>query len=635
MSDEEFDALEEELRRSDSSHPYFSTIGFMDVREAGDAKIPHKVPMLSMAKVKTPGGVEKWLKRINSNASPAISIQPKIDGLSASCSYNQGTLLSISTRGDGELGQDISHIAEFVSDIPQHIKFTADPVEVRGELYLPKDTSYDTGGRPLRNNCVGLINRKDARDELKYVHFIAYQIIWPDSTSSGATAAPVPQSDTRFHSEFGKLQILREEGFTSFDARLLQSHCPDEDGISQLVEQTEAFFQKYIGTLRDEWNYETDGLILVIDDNRLHDAIDTRWVVDHHHHYALALKPPSPSANTPLKSIIWQVSRQGNLTPVAQFEPLRMGGAVLERASLHNADNVRRLKLSVGDSIVVERANDVIPYVRENPHADERSEDFIDSRLWPSECPSCGSAIVEAGVNMACPNPSCRSRVLQSILYWVRSADIEHVALKTLEALYDVGRLRRIRDLYTLTAGDFDNLEGFAEKKISNFLEQVAGSKTMSAIEFISRLGIPMVQKKSLDRLGIVSIDDFYRFEDESYVIGQRIVEWKNEAGNMEFIHELLSVITLSSKDTPSSDRGNICLTGKAPMPRKTLIRLLEEKGWTISSAVSSQTHKLICDDPAAQSTKLIKARKNGIPVLTYREFLANEGVLDDRSYNY
>ena len=234
----------------------------------------------------------------------------------------------------------------------------------------------------------------------------------------------------------------------------------------------------------------------MIDDNRLHDVIDQRWVVDHHHHYALAFKPPSEALRTPLKGVVWQVSRQGNLTPVALFETVNIGGARLERASLHNAENVRRLRLATGDAIVVERANDVIPYVRENPRGADRPEGFRDPSLWPGHCPSCGSGLMDAGVNIVCPDTECRDRVLQSVLYWIRQADVEQVALKTLETLYDAGKLRTIRDLYTLKAEDFHGLEGFGEKKIDNFIRQIALARTMSPTDFIVRLGIPMVQKK-------------------------------------------------------------------------------------------------------------------------------------------
>lgn len=699
MSDAEYDALEDELRSADPENPYFTTVGFpaadapdapdaADTADAADApdtgapKVRHRVPMLSMAKAKDLGETEKWLRRLAPEPEWTLAVQPKIDGVSASLLYEGGELRGAATRGDGVQGQDISRITPYLPDIPRRISFTRDAVEVRGELHLPKDTDYDTGGRPLRNNCVGLINRKEQREDIRHVRFLAYQIIWPGGTAgpvevsgpagagspAGGTAAPLSalEGEPRLSSEFDKIRILREAGFSTFDSWLLTPEGPPEDAdalIAFFMDRLGSIYTDYTGSLRDAWNFETDGLILVVNDNRLHQRIDERWVVDHHHHYALAFKPPSPRARTVLKGIAWQVSRQGNLTPVALFEPVRLGGARLERAGLHNAGNVRRLRPALGDTIVVERANDVIPYVRDNlgggpdsppggltgeqpparktrtneqPRAEqaenrvarrprERPEDFTDPALWPEHCPSCRSPLEESGVNITCPNLQCRDRVLQCLLYWVRCAEMEQVALKTLESLYDAGVLRTVRDLYRLEREDFSGLEGFGDKKIDNILRQIEGSRTMSPGDFIARLGIPMVQKKSLARLGITTMKDFLGFSDEGYVIGKRITEWKREPGNLELVNELLEVLVL--EENTAERRGVLTLTGTAPLPRKTLIAALEKAGWIIAGAVTRETAALLCNDTAATSTKLKKARDAGVPILTYEEFLAENPV--------
>jgi len=662
MGDAEFDALEEELRIHNPDNPYFTSVGIPG-RGSGE-KIRHRIPMLSMGKAKNLEEVEKWLLRLKLPPDAALTVQPKIDGLSAGLFYRDGRLVYAATRGDGVSGQDISHIAPFVDDIPSSLAFTRVAVEIRGELHLPVDTGYDTQGKPLRNNCVGLINRKDDRDNLHFVRFLAYQIVFHDADDAGAPGDAAPErgvADERLYSESGKIEILKENGFYTFDTRRLVPELPgavpesvedstamtgtafaaeasagadsagaesaSDQAADDLLGQIAEVYDEYISRLRDEWNFETDGLIIVVDDNRLHHEIDERWVVDHHHHYALAFKPPSQGAETILKDIFWQLSRQGNLTPVAFFEPLRLGGATLERASLHNADNVRRLKLSRGDRIQVERANDVIPYVRANISAEGRDEDYRDEKIWPDTCPSCGTKPVDRGVHIVCPNPGCRDRVLQGILFWVRQAEMEQVALKTLEALYDAGKLRTIHDLYTLKEEDFEGMEGFGEKKITNFLQQVASGKSMTAGEFISRLGIPMVQKKALSRLGISTMEDFLSFDDESYVIGKRIVDWKAEPGNIDYLKDLLSMVEIRETISADERRGVLCLTGKAPVPRKKLIAALEAKGWTVAGAVTKETVEVVCDDPSGSSTKLKKARDAEIEIVSYEEFLAEEGL--------
>ena len=224
-------------------------------------------------------------------------------------------------------------------------------------------------------------------------------------------------------------------------------------------------------------------------------------------------------------------------------------------------------------------------------------------------------------MNITCPNLQCRDRVLQCLLYWVRCAEMEQVALKTLESLYDAGVLRTVRDLYRLEREDFSGLEGFGDKKIDNILRQIEGSRTMSPGDFIARLGIPMVQKKSLARLGITTMKDFLGFSDEGYVIGKRITEWKREPGNLELVNELLEVLVL--EENTAERKGVLTLTGTAPLPRKTLIAALEKAGWIIAGAVTRETAALLCSDTAAASTKLKKARDAGVPILTYDEFLA------------
>jgi len=621
MSDGEFDALEEELRRLAPEHTYFSEVGFSPEESE---KIEHTVPMLSMGKAKNLEGVKKWLARLNLDSRTAIVVQPKVDGLSASLCYESGVLRYVSSRGDGVRGQNISHIARFIEDIPGRISFTKEIFEIRGELHLPKDTKFDTGGKSLRNNCVGLINRKDGYGDLRFVRFLAYQALLRRSAASEG----VGKTDGRWWSESGKIDILAENGFCTFDKWLLRldnSNTAAKGELDQLVSQIGEVYKTYVGGLRDEWNFETDGLVIAVDDNRLHDEIDQRWVVDNHHHYAIAFKPPSRIARTILRDVLWQVSRQGNLTPVAIFDPVEMGGATVERASLHNAQNVQRLKLALGDIILVERANDVIPYVRGNLGAAIRGDDFLDKRIWPRHCRSCGSVLTERGVNIACPNTDCRERVLQSILYWIRQAGIEGIALKTLEILYDAGKLREIPGLYTLGYSDLEGLEGFAEKKIESFLGQVESSRKLSPIELIARLGIPSIQKKTLKQMGISTLNDFLDFADSSHVAGQKVIEWKRKPGNLELLRELLNVLEIQEDKTADERLGTICLTGKAPMPRQKLTAALEELGWTVADMVTKKTIRVISDDIDGKSTKLKKARELGIEVLSYDDFLATQ----------
>ena len=595
MTDGEFDILEDQLRELDPGNAYFSTVGILPENDGTGGKIRHDIPMLSMGKAKNIGQVEKWMKKLGLSESQVYCIQPKIDGLSASCRYRNGELVYVATRGDGSTGQDISHIARYMDDIKDSISFTKEDVEIRGELYLPKDTKYDTKGKPLRNNCVGLINRKEGQEDLKYVRFVAYQI---SNNSSSST-------------ESGKIDLLEREGFHSVTYSRVSS-----------AEEIKDYYDKYIDENRDRWLYETDGLIIAVDDNSIHGEIDNRWVVDHHHHYAIAFKPPAAFRETTLNNIEWQVSRQGNVVPVALFEPVVLGGATLERASLHNYAFVESLMLREGDRLVIERANDVIPYVRSNKSNVNRTVDLFSNSLIPDNCPSCGDRLAVTGVHLKCRNADCPEQLIQKIMYWVKEADIEQVSIGTVRALFNGGKIRKIRDLYNLRELDFENLEGFGDKKISNFIEQVAKSKEMTPVELISRLGIPLVQKKALKKLNIGTIDDFLDFSDDTYVIGQNIIEWKENEANLKYLNELIAEVSLKN-EVDSGLKGTVAMTGKGPLGRKELAAMLEEMGYEFVSSVTGETDILLCEDPTSGSSKLQKAEKLGVKLLSYEEFFS------------
>lgn len=590
MSDAEFDELEEKLRAMDPSNPYFTSVG---PGAAQGAKITHFTPMLSMAKAKNMDEITSWIKKLAVPAGQPFVIEPKIDGLSATCMYRKGKLVYAATRGDGVTGQDISHIAEYVKDIRAAISIKED-VEVRGELYLPRDTSFNTEGKPLRNSCVGLINRKENRGDLRHVRFAVYQLTGPDS--------PGLESD--------RIALLEREGFNAVRYTVVAG-----------AEEISGFFAEYTERLRDSWEYETDGLIVSIDDRSLFDEIDSRWIVDHHHHYAIALKPPSQSRETILRDVVWQVSRQGNIIPVALFEPVVIGGAKLERATLNNYMNVRRLMVQRGDRLVVQRANDVIPFVQENLSSHGRTG-FSDE-LMVKTCPSCGREPVPSGVHIKCTNQSCEEQIIQRIIYWVKSCEIENVAEATVRTLFRLGRIKNIRDLYHVRERDFDGVEGFAQKKIDNFITGINASKSMTARELLSRLGIPLVQKKSLAKMGISSVDDFLSFNDDTYVIGRNIIDWKNDPSNMLMLKELLDVLDITAESAVSA-RGKVCMTGKGPGSRNELIKLIEEMGYEFSATVTRDLDILVCEDPEGKSSKLDNARKNNIRLMSYEEFFGD-----------
>ncbi|OQY40775.1 MAG: hypothetical protein B6229_00890 [Spirochaetaceae bacterium 4572_7] len=591
LTDKEFDDLEEQLKNVDPQNSYFKQVGFSN---RGSAKIEHREPMLSMGKVKNAEDANKWFKKI-SLSGVEYCMQPKIDGLSATCKYVNGKLQYVATRGDGFIGQDITHIKDYVTDIKSSITFSSNNVEVRGELYLPKDTSYDTKGKALRNNCVGLINRKENRADLKYVRFVCYQIVGDNSITL----------------ESNKIDLLKEDGFNVVEYEVYKSGTD----IGQYI-------KNYLSVKREEWNYETDGIIITVNNNKLHEEIDSRWVVDHHHHYNLAVKPPSEGRETVLRGVSWQVSRQGSIIPVAIFDSIHIGGAKIERATLHNYQNVVKLKLRLGDLLYVERANDVIPYVKSNLSGSDRIESN-NLELIPLSCPECGCNIELSGVHIKCLNRECPEIKIQQIIYWVKESDIDGVAEGTLRSLYQQQKIRTIKDLYLLQREDLVDLDGFGDKKIDIFINGINKSKSITPIQLLSRLGIPLVQEKALKKLNIFTIDEFKSFNNIDYIIGQNIISWKKNELNMIFLNELLEVLFLIETKMFKS-LGLVCMTGKGPLPRKDIISIISEKGWEFSSSLTKDVKILLCEDVEGSSSKLIKAKKQGTELMLYSDFLTN-----------
>ena len=334
MSDDEFDDLEEKLRGIDPTHEYFKIVGITNSRQ----KIQHAIPMLSAAKSKTVDDVMKWIGKIGCQGE-VFQVEPKVDGLSATLKYKNRMLSYVATRGDGMLGQCIDHIRPYVK-LPPSIGCDGE-VEIRGELYIPKGSCPNPENKPLRNMAVGFVNRKDdGLEDLKYVNFVAYQVV----------------GEKNFKTEKDKLCWLDDSGF----------HVVDHSLNFSSREQLDEIYQRYLNDLRRTWQYETDGLILVVNDISRHEEIDSRWTVDHHHHFNMALKGKANEKETILRDIEWNVSRQGKLIPVARFDTVNLDDANISRASLSNYETVINMKLEKGDKIMVARANSVIPYVVSN-----------------------------------------------------------------------------------------------------------------------------------------------------------------------------------------------------------------------------------------------------------------------------
>jgi DNA ligase (NAD+) len=584
MLDSEFDTLEDSLREADPSNPYFDVVG---ASVSDRTKVQHAIQMLSLDKVKTVEGAISWIKKMGLGLEEFV-VEPKIDGLSCSVTYKDGELVRIATRGDGRVGQDVTHIAKFVKSIPKKLA-SVSSAEVRGELYLPKGSKFpNPDSKPLRNLAVGLVNRKDGLEDLGFVQFVAYQCF----------------SDGHAHGyEHEKLEWLERSKFKVVDFNLI------------LSEGLEGYYKRYLDSLRDEWPYETDGLVLVVNDTELWSSLDEKYLVSHHHHYNMAIKPPSVGKETILKVIQWSVTRLGRVVPVAVVEPVTIGGATITRCSLNNVEYVENLGLRIGDRVTIERANDVIPYFKQNLESHS-----VDKKLIPKNCPSCGSTLYREGVQLVCKNDSCTEKVVQKILYWVKVCEMDHMSESFVRRMVGWNKISSIKDLYLLTEKDFEGMDGFGDISIENALSQISSSREMSVRQFVVRLGVNGIGQKAMEKLGVNSFRELLTFKDSSSVIGRTLTEFVKD--NKKFIEELASALKIFAEIPKKKGMLNVCMTGTGPLPRKELISRIEEMGFTFVDHVGKDTNILVCEDVEGTSSKLAKAKSLGVKLMSYEDFL-------------
>ena len=587
ITDEVFDALEDELKALDPDNKYFTTVG---AKGNSKTKFQHKVPMLSAGKAKTVTEVMAWAGKIGYTGT--FAVEPKIDGLSATILYSGGKLVAVATRGDGKVGQDISHIAPFLDTIPMTIKEKGD-IEIRGELYIPKDTDCAQAKfSPLRNLAVGFINRKGGKHtlgDLKYVHFVGYQVV-------GKT----------FKTVTDKIAWIKSQGLSVVELQSFKTEA-----------QLDKIRETYLATTRDKWQYETDGLIIVVDDITKHDHINTLYSVSHHNHYDIALKPPSEGKVTQLKSIEWNTSRQGKLIPVAIVEPVSLGGATVRRCTLNNLDNVLKLALHEGDDVVIERANDVIPFFKTN----NTKHSATSRKLIPTHCPNCEKRLDVDGIHLACKNADCTEQHILTVVHWVKNCEMEAFAEASVRQLFAAGKIKNIRDLYSLKASDFDGVEGFGKSKSANALAQIEGTKKMTIGQFVDRLGIDLVGEKAMKKLGITTAAGLLAHKDRTYRIGENLMDYVKD--NNAFVKDLLTVVEIQAPVQAVKGANTVCMTGSGPEKRDVLIGKIGAKGDSFIDRVTKETNILICEDVNGGSSKLVKARKMGVKLISYEEYFA------------
>ena len=637
ISDREYDALYRELVDLERAHPELIASDSPTQKVGGRpqgafAQVSHLVPMQSLDNTYSAEEITEFVERLKKllpGEEIPMTIEPKVDGVAIALLYEKGYLVRAATRGDGTSGDEVTRNIRTIGIIPLklHGKTVPDLLEVRGEVYLPKETfarinaERDEQGLPTfanpRNAAAGTLKQLDpnivAERKLSAV-FYGFGAFEP------ARGSTLPETMEKF---FHALQ--------SWGLPVNPRHWTARDSGEVMAAIRE------LGEIRRGFAFETDGAVIKADLIAQHARLGStskapRW--------AIAFKYEPEQAKTRLLGITVQVGRSGVLTPVAELDPVFVAGSTVSRATLHNEEEIARKDLRIGDWVMVEKAGDVIPaVVKVLTEEREGSEKVFH---MPTHCPVCHALVtrIEGEVAVRCANPGCAAQTRRRIEYFAgRSAmDIEGLGEAMVSQLCDAGLVADVADLYTLTAEQLLPLERMGERSVSNLLTSIAGSRDRPLWRLLAGLGIPHVGVTvartlassfgTIDRLDAASVEELCAVEEIGGIMATAIHEWFRDPAVLSLLEKLrsagLNFGERDPKDTvPDADgplKGTTwVITGTLSIPREEAAEFIRLRGGKVSGSVSAKTTYLLAGVEAG--SKLAKAEKLGVKVLSEEEF--------------
>jgi len=640
ISDREYDALYRELLDLEAAMPELATSDSPSQRVGGApldefASVRHAIPMMSLDNTYSQDEVRDFVKRVEKllpEENLQWTVEPKIDGIAVSLRYEDGALVSGATRGDGAAGDDITANLKTIRSVPLKLPKGAPAVfEARGEAYMTRsgflklNQERAAAGEPLyanpRNTAAGALKLLDSRIvATRPLNVIVYGL--------GQVMGEGWEAGTQLE----MFDRLNDFGFKTHER--IWSCSNVEELISAIDELDEA---------KSAFDYETDGAVLKLNRFELRDRIGStskapRW--------AMAYKYAAEQAETLLKSITVQVGRTGKLTPVAELEPVLVAGTTVSRATLHNEDEIRRKDVREGDTVVIEKAGEIIPAVV-RVALEKRPEDAAEF-VFPKQCPECGSEASKASneedggenVDWRCVNPDCPAKVRGRLEHWCSrgAMDIEGGGEALVAQLVERGLADTVADLYDLSLDEVASLERMAEKSAKNFLNGLEASKKQDMWKVLFGLGILHVgagvaktlgrHYPDLDDLFKAKVDELTAVEDIGEVIARSIVQWRTDGRNKDLIARLRKAeLNFESSLYQSGEAAGpfagkvFVLTGTLPtLTRSEASAKIEAAGGKTSSSVSKKTDFVLAGDEAG--SKLAKAEKLGVRIIDEAEFL-------------
>ncbi len=664
ISDAAFDSLKNELEKLERQFPEFITPDSPTQRVGGEPldkfeKVEHSAPMLSMFDAFSYEDMKDWENRIlkiikdKTGNTPKLEYfcELKMDGLAVNLVYEKGVFVLGTTRGDGKIGEDVTQNLKTIESIPlrlreprkEELKNIGIPekqarellnliktgrIEVRGEVIMTRKVFEELnkklkkeGKTPLanpRNAAAGSIRQLDPKIAAqRKLDFYAYGLI------------------------LNNIQLEKHHQEHEL-ANLLGVKTLNKNKICSDLKEVEDFHKYWDKHRENKLPFECDGVVVVVNDLKFWPILG---VVGKGPRYMMAYKFSAQQATTKVKNVIWQVGRTGILTPVAILEPVLIGGVTVTHATLHNMDEIKRLGLKIGDTVIIERAGDVIPkIVKVLKELREGSERNI---YVPKRCPMCQSQVVkkEGEVAYRCSNPSCYAVNLRKLIHWASkgAADIEGLGKKVIEQLVKEGLVSDIADFYTLTEGDLMPLERFAEKAARNLIEAIQEKKKLTLSRFLYALGIRHVGEETANLISqevlanfkidslrdLVSImkniskEKLEKIKDIGPIVADSIYNWFHKDSNIKLLEKLEKVCFKieQEKIKKKLEGKTFVLTGALEtLAREQAKEKIRELGGKTSSSVSKKIdYVVVGENPGS---KYEKAKKLGVKIIKEKEFL-------------